>query len=194
MFLQEGLETYEPALLALSEFRRQVRSRLQTVLDEYSTEFSELGLSIDNLKLKGGNLDDQDLAARSSSIVLEKNHGGELYTNYHVSWDLGQQKDTQVRVGAWVWVGIRADRDRLFGALQKQRSLLKKAHLAQDRNGLSRLFLYCDPDSFYNIDDDFRTLIEEWVGLLSGIGGIQPFLSAVASRTNTLPDPELERQ
>ena len=49
-FLQEGLEKYAPALLALSEFRRQVGSKLQAVLDESSSQFLELGLSVADLK------------------------------------------------------------------------------------------------------------------------------------------------
>jgi len=191
-FLQEGLRTYTPALAALSEFRRQVLSKLQNVLDEFSTQLAGCGLSIDNLKPKSMQLDDQGLAARAQSIELERNYGGELYTNYHVIWALDEPKDKQVRVGAWIWLGIRADRNRLFGALQKQQSLLKRADLVQDDNGLARLVLYCDSDLFYNVDGEFRILIEEWVGLLSGIGGVRPFLSSAASRTDAPPERVLE--
>lgn len=181
-FLQEGLSTYAPALVALSEFRRQIRTRLQAVLEERSTELAELGLSVENIGLKSARLDDQNLETSSSSIELEKNYGGDLYANYHVIWDLEEPKDRQVRVGAWIWLGIRADRDRLFSALQKQRSPMRKTRLMQDRNGLSRLLLYSDPDRFYGIDDTFRTLAGEWVDHLSGIGGVQPYLSTAESR------------
>lgn len=179
-FLQEGLYTYAPALVALSEFRRQIRSRLQTVLEEFSTELSAIGLSIDNLKLKAAPLDNESLDATSWWIELDKNWGGQTYVNYHVLWDKKNQKDMQVRVGAWIWLAIRTDRNRLFSALQKRQSLLKQTHLVQDRNGLSRLVFYCNPDSFSSIEDAFRTLMEEWVGLLSSVGGVPPFLAANA--------------
>jgi len=42
-FLQEGFNNYAPALLALAEFRRRIASRLQNVLDEFSSRFDELG-------------------------------------------------------------------------------------------------------------------------------------------------------
>jgi hypothetical protein len=63
-FLQEGLHTYAPALVALSEFRRQLRSRMQTVLDEFSIQLSELGLSVADLKIEGAKLDDPDLSEK----------------------------------------------------------------------------------------------------------------------------------
>jgi hypothetical protein len=197
-FLNKGLCTYAPALAAISEFRRQIRTRMQTVLDDFSAKFSGLGLPVDNLRLLDAKVDDQNSAANSFWIALERNYGGELYTGYQVYCNLEKPEDPQVQVGVWVYVGIRADRDRLFDALQKQRSLIKETHLeearlVQDRNGKSRLSSKCDPSSFYCIEDVFRTLIDEWVDLLSGIGGIRPFLSAVASRTNTLPEEELKR-
>jgi hypothetical protein len=177
-FLQEGLRTYAPALVALSEFRRQIRSRLRTVLDEFSIPFSALGLSVADLRLKGAKLDDSDLGESSSWIGLEKNHGAELYTGYHVQWDLEEPNDEQVWVGVWISVGTRADRDRLFAAFQKQRSPLSKTDLEQYSDGSPYLSAYCDSDLFYSFDETFRILIEEWLGLLSGIGGIRPFLSA----------------
>jgi hypothetical protein len=45
------------------------------------------------------------------------------------------QKGEQVWVGVWIYVGKRADRDRLFGDLQKQRPSQSKAHLEQYRDG-----------------------------------------------------------
>ena len=179
-FLQEGLRTYAPALVALSEFRRQIRLRLQTVLDEFSIQFSGLGLSVADLGPAGVKLDDKDLGETTSWIGLRKNHGAELYTGCHVEWNLEEPKDQQVWVGVWIYVGIRSDRDRLFGALQKQRSPLSKTEYEQYADGSPYLSSYCDSDLFYNFDQTFRTLIEEWVGLLSGVGGIQPFLSAAA--------------
>jgi hypothetical protein len=85
-------------------------------------------------------------------------------------------KEKQVRVGVFVWADKKEKRNSLFRALQKEQKLLKKAHLSQDSNGLSRLALYCDSDLFNSIDEPFRALVEEWIELLAGIGGIQPFL------------------
>ena len=181
-FLQEGLHTYAPALVALSEFRRQIRSRLQTVLND-SIPFSKLGLSVADLRPSGPKLDDSDLGENSSWLGLKKNHGAELYTGCEVQWDLEEPKDKQVWVGVWIYMGrIRTDRDRLFGALQKQRSPLSKTDLEQLPDGSSYLSSYCDSDLFYSFDETFRSLIEEWSGLLSGIGGIQPFLTAASAQ------------
>jgi hypothetical protein len=179
-FLQVGLHTYAPALVALSEFRRQVRSRLQTVLDEFSMQFSGLGLSVADLKLVGTKLDAPDLGRESPWIGLRKSQGAELITGYFVQWELGEPKDKQLWVGVDIYLGIRADRNRLFAALQKRHSPLGKSELEQSSEGSSLLSAYCDPDLFFSFDEPFRTLIEEWVGLLSGVGGIQPFLSAAA--------------
>jgi hypothetical protein len=179
-FLQEGLNTYAPALLALSEFRRQIRSRLQSVLEEFSIQFSGLGISVADLKPDGPKLDDHELDETSSWIGLQKNHGAELYTACNVEWNLGNPKGEQVWVSIWIYVGIRSDRDRLFGALQKQRSPSSKADLERYSNGTSALSSYCDSDRFHSFDQTFRTLVEEWVELLSGVGGVQPFLSAAA--------------
>jgi hypothetical protein len=198
-FLNKGLYTYAPALAAISEFRRQIRTRMQTVLDDFSVKFSGLGLPIDNLKLWDAKVDDQDSVANSFLIALEKNHGGELYTGYQVYCHMEKPENPEIRVGVWVYVGIRADRDRLFGALQKQRSLIKEtqleeALLVQDRNGKSRLSSKCEPSFFYCFDEVFRTLLDEWVEILYGIGGIRPFLSAAESQTNTQREQELENQ
>src|ERR1035438_8183447 len=184
-FLQEGLHTYAPALVALSEFRRQLRSRMQTVLDGFSMQLSELGLSVADLKIEGAKLDDPDLSENCAAIQLRMNDGAGLYASWYVEWDLDLPKGEQVWVGVWIYVGKRADRDRLFGDLQKQRPSQSKAHLEQYRDGTSHLFSYCDSDRFYSFDETFRALIEEWVGLLSGVGGIQPFLS-------TAPAPPIQ--
>lgn len=180
-FLQEGLYAYAPALAALSEFRRQIRSRMQTVLDGFETQFAGLGLSVADLKPAGVKLDDQDLGENGSWIGLRKSHGAALYTGYYVQWDLEEPKDIQVWVGTWIYAGSRADRDRLFGALQKKRSPLSKMDLEQNLDGSPDLSFYCDSDLFYCFDEAFRTLIEQWVGLLTSVGGIKPFLSAVAA-------------
>lgn len=181
-FLQEGLHTYAAAFVALSEFRRQIRSRLQIVLDEFSIQFSRLGFSVADLKPSGDKLDDPDLGEKASWIGLQKNYGSELYTECHVEWNLDEQKDKQVWVGVSIYVGkLRSDRDRFFVALQKQRSPISKTDLEQMTNGSAYLSSYCDSDLFHSFDEPFRTLIEEWVGLLSGVGGIQPFLSAAAA-------------
>ena len=180
-FLQEGLHTYAPALVALSEFRRQLRSRMQTVLDEFSIQLSELGLSVADLKIEGAKLEDPDLSENRAAIQLRMNDGAGLYAGWRVEWDLDLPKGEQVWVGAWIYVGKRVDRDRLFGDLQKQRPSQSKADLEQYRDGTPDLSLYCDSDRFYSFDETFRALIEEWVGLLSGVGGIQPYLSAASA-------------
>ena len=181
-FLQEGLRMYAPALVALSEFRRQIQSRMQVVLDEFSIQFSEIGLSIADLKPASEKLDDPTLGANSASIRLRKTYGAALYAGYYVAWDLGEAKGKQVWVGAWVYVGKRADRDRLFGALQKQHAALSKTDLEQDPDdGSPVLYSYCDPEFFYSFNETFRALVEEWVELLSSVGGIQPFLSGVSA-------------
>jgi hypothetical protein len=83
-FLQEGLHNYGPTCLALSEFRRQVRSRLQTVLDEFSTEFTDLGISVADLRPVGMKLDDSGANEKSSGIELKKNHGAEIHSGYYM--------------------------------------------------------------------------------------------------------------
>lgn len=138
-------------------------------------------MSVADLKPAGVKLDDQDLGENGSWIGLRKSHGAALYTGYYVQWDLEEPKEKQVWVVTWIYVGIRADRDRLFGALQKQHSLLSKTDLGQNSERSSELTFYFDSDRFYGFDEVFRTLIEEWVGLLTSVGGIKPFLSAAAA-------------
>lgn len=177
-FLHEGLRNYAPALLAMSEFRRQVGSRLQGVLDDSSTQFASLGLSVVDWKLAGVKLDDANLNQNSSWIGLRKTHSAELYSGCGVEWDLDEPKTEQVWTEIWVSAGrTRADRDRLFSSLQKQRSPESKTVLDQYSDGSARLYSYCDPDLFFGFDDTFRSLIEEWAAILSGAGGIQPYLS-----------------
>jgi hypothetical protein len=180
-FLQDGWRTYGDALLALSEFRSQVRSRLQAVLDEFSRSFSGLGLSVADLKLQSAWLDDPDLSGYSTGVWLKKHHGADLYSGCSVEWDLGKPKDEQVWVGVWIYAGkVRTDRDRFFDALQKQRSPLSKTDLEKDPDGSAILSSYCDPDLFYSFDETFRTLIEEWVGLISG-DDIKPLLQTLTA-------------
>ena len=141
-FMQEGLRTYPPALVALSEFRRVIHSRLQSVLADYSNEFARLGLPIADLKPAGTKLDESDPG--ETWIGLRKNHGGELYTGYYVQWNLEEPTDQQVWVAADIYVATRADRDRLFGVLQRHSSALVVSHLEQVSDGSSCLYSYCD--------------------------------------------------
>ena len=73
-FLQEGFHSYAPALVAVSEFRRRVRSRLQAVFDEFSADLSGLGLSASELRPVAAKLDGPSLDERSSSVELERNY------------------------------------------------------------------------------------------------------------------------
>ena len=180
-FLQEGLGTYAPAVAALSEFRRQIQSRMQAVLDDFETQFSEIGLSVADLKLRGEKLDSPVLGGNSAEITLRGNRSAEPYSAYYIQWELDQPKGKQVWVGAWVSASKRADRDRLFGALQKQHSASSKTDLEQYSDGTPDLSRYCDLDRFYGFEETFRSLIEEWVRLLSAVGGIQPFLSGASA-------------
>jgi hypothetical protein len=176
-FLQEGFHSYAPALVAVSEFRRLISLKLQGVLEESATRLSDLGLGIDGgLKLKRPSLDDVNLSVSYGSIELEKSQNARFYTNYHVIWHTDGPKEKQVRVGVFVWTDKKEKRNSLFKALQKEQKVLKKVHLSQDPNGLSRLALYCNPELFPKIDEPFRALVEEWIELLASIGGIQPFL------------------
>jgi hypothetical protein len=176
-FMQEGFHSYAPALVAVSEFRRLISLKLQGVLEESSTRLSDLGLGIEGgLKLKRPTLDDVNLSVSHGSIELEKSQNARFYTNYHVTWHTDGPKEKQVRVGVFVWTDKKEKRNGLFKALQKKQNLLKNAKLSQDQNGLSRLALYCDSDLFPTVEEPFRALVEEWIELLAGIGGIQPFL------------------
>jgi hypothetical protein len=177
-FLQEGLHNYAPACVALSEFRRQIRFRLQTVLDEFSTQFAELGLSLVDLKPGDAAPDGPELNGQTSWIGLRKRHRKGLRSAFYVQWNFEEPKRRQVWVGIWIYGGkSRAERDRLFGVLQKQTSPKSETILEQESDGSSQLSSYCDSDHFHTFDGTFRTLIEEWLGLLAGVGGIQPYLS-----------------
>jgi hypothetical protein len=186
-FLQDGRRTYGDALLALSEFRRQLSFRLQTILDEFSRSFSELGLSVADFKLVNEKLDGP--IGSDYGVWLQKRHRDHLYSGCSVEWNAGEPKDEQVWVGVWIYVSkVRSDRDRFFDTLQKQWSHSGKTKLEKDSNGISILSAYCDPDQFYSFDETFRILIEEWVGLLSG-DDIKPFLRP-ASAPLIQPDDE----
>jgi len=193
-FLQAGLDAYAPSLVALSEFRRQIRTRLQTVLAEFTIQLADLGLPVDGLTLKATQLDNEDFADDAFSIVLWKNHGDELYSYYRVVWKSDeQQRDKQVSVGAWVYVRTRSDRDRLFRALAQNRSLPSKhTNLRQLSDGTSELLYHFDPNIFFDLGDHFRAMIQEWVGLLTAVGGVQPFLSNAASETSHVREIVLE--
>jgi len=178
VFLQEGLSNYAPALVALSEFRRQIQATMLTVLGEFSASFSELGLSIENLKLVRANLDDQNLKANSFMVDLKKDYGGGLSAGYYVAWDSEKPAETQVQIAAWVYLGTRPNRDGLFAALTERRTLPNDTELEQNSYGTTVLVSFCNPVDFFAFGDSFRTVIEEWVDLLSAVGGVGPFLSA----------------
>lgn len=179
-FLQEGLQNYAPALVAISEFRRQIRLKLQAVLNDFSRQFSDLGLSVTDLRPTGPKLDDGDLAENTSWIGLGKNYSADLSVGYEIQWDVDEPKDQRVWVEAWVYVGTRAERDRLFATLKQRKSPLSGTDLEQLPDGSPWLSAYCSSDLFCNFDDTFRSLIEEWLELISGAGGVKPFLSTTA--------------
>jgi hypothetical protein len=191
-FLREGLRSYAPALAALSEFRRQIQVTIQAALSDFSPQFSGLGLSVGDLKLVRAKVDDQGLPASSFKIELQKNHGNELYTGYYLAWNSERPREWQVQVGAWIYAGVRTDRDRLFGALKERRLSSKGAELEQNSVGSAVLFSYCDPDAFDAFGDDFRTLIRDWVEILASVGGVRPFLSTAISRSDTPPNTVLD--
>lgn len=180
-FLQEGLRLYPPAVVALSEFQRQVRSRLQYVLDEFSEQFSELGLPVANLKPYESVRNEPDLR-KGTGIGLVKSQGTQLYVYYFIKWDLEKPKEKQAWVAVEIWLNKADSRNRLFSALQQQRSGLTSVNLAQisggEFGGSSHLSSHCDSDQFYTFDDTFRTLLEDCLKLFQGIGGLEPFLTA----------------
>jgi hypothetical protein len=174
-FLQQGFHAYGNALVAIAEFRRQISSPIREVLEEFSVPLSELGLSVDGFKLKRAPMDDGEISASYGSIELEKNSSGHFYANYHILWDLEMPKETQVAVGVWAWASTRPLRDSLYADLQKEKAVLKNATLRKDPNGLSRLVLYIDPNQFYRVHEHFRLLLEDWVELITRIGGVARF-------------------
>ena len=175
-FLQDGLRNYAPALVAVSEFRRQVRSRLQAVFDEFSADLSGLGLSASELRPVAAKLDGPSLDERSSSVELERNYP-ELSIGCYLKWDLRASTDKQVWVGAYIYLKLRADRDRLYAELKKQPSESKTV-LFQSSARSSHLLAYVDADAFQAFDETFRALVEEWMRLLSS-DGIRRFLPPV---------------
>lgn len=182
-FLQEGLRSYAPSLVAISDFRRQVQTRLRDVLNKFSPDFARIGLRVSDLGLVDAKLDGSSLDENSQSVELQKNHGGGFYTAYNLAWDLRKAADKRVWVEASIFVGRQADRDRLYAALQKHCSPGSTAVLSQYRAagaaGGTRLRSYIDPDLFYGFDEAFRTLVKEWVGLLSN-DNVRPFIPTAA--------------
>jgi len=167
-FLQEGLLNYAPACVALSEFRRQVKVRLQSVLDDFSTQFEELGLTTADLKLETAKLDSTDLAEESSYIQLKKAHGGGIYSAYFVEWNITNEINQQLFVGTWIYLPkTRADRDHFFGELTKLHKSRSGTELSQTSDQSSMLTAYVAMDHFHQFEEPFRALIEEWTGLLS---------------------------
>ena|SRR5271165_892844 len=182
-FLLEGFHNYAAALVALSEFRRQVNVKLETVLDEFSSQFAVLGLPTTGLRPVGSKLEDRELWERSAWIGLKKNYGAELYSGCYVAWDFDLEEGEQLYVAVWIYPGRnRAERNRLFSAVQKLHALTSATVLEQYSDGSTELSAYCDRDAFYNFDTAFRTLLEEWIALLSAVeGGLSQYLPAKAT-------------
>ena len=113
---------------------------------------------------------------KSSWIGLKKNQGAGLESGCNIEWDLEQSTGKQLWVTIWIYVGRRADRDRLFSALAHEKGRLPESKTVFERSGGSAsLSSYLDLDLFYSFDATFQTLIQEWEELLRGVGGIQPF-------------------
>ena len=138
-------------------------------------------MPVENHKLVSVKLDGTNLDLSSSYVSLRKDYGNKLMTSFYVEWDLSEPKGDEVWFGFWISVGFRADRDRLFAALQKQRLPSSKTFLEQFSDGTPLLWSSCDKEIFSSFRDVFRTLVAEWIALLSGIGGVQPFLSAAGT-------------
>ena len=180
-FLQEGFNNYAPALLALAEFRRRIASRLQNVLDEFSSRFDELGLSITGLTVAFSKLHDQNLGDKKAWIGLNKNYGAGLDLYYYVQWNFDKPERKQLWVRVWFPGGNRVDRNRLFSAMHRIHSLDSATELKQESDGIY-LTAYCDAATFHNFDATFRTMVEEWIRLLSAIeGGLHKYLPSKAS-------------
>lgn len=173
-FLQDGLEQYAPALLAVSEFRRQVFSRMQEVLDEYSSALAEVGLPNDELKPVGAKLDYSSLAENGSSIALQQNLGNGRYNQYRVEWDWSENDGEQLWAGAWIYLAKKPDRERLYAALEG-RQPGTKTHLQQFNDGTSDFYRCFDPKDFHSFDQVFRALVIDLIEILSSVGGIQRF-------------------
>jgi len=181
-FLQEGLNNYARALVALSEFRRQVTAKFENVLDDFSSRFAELGLPVTDLKFFGSKLEDRELWEKSAWIGLKKNYGNGLHSGCYVMWDFDLPEREQLFVSIWVYTGgNRADRNRLFDAVQKVHAT-NATELEQESDGSAVLSAYCDKGLFYNFDATLRILIEEWVTILSNVeGGLRQYLPTKAS-------------
>jgi len=175
-FLQTGLRTYAPGCLALAEFRRQVLSRMQSVLDESSEAFTALGLPVSNLRPVDQKLDDPDIDKTSWQIAFKTNHGDGLYSGYSVVCQLEETPDQQIWVEAWIYFGKKTDRDQLFRAL-KQVPSEAGFFLEQFSDGTPQMICYGNPESFCQISETFRGLVQQWLRVLKSAGGITPYLT-----------------
>jgi hypothetical protein len=177
-FLEEGLKGYARALVALTEFRRRLKDKMISVLENFGTRLADIGLPIDGLKLEKLYLDELNPSATAAKIVLLPNQNVPFFTNYHINWDAKWAKDTRIRVGVYIWAKDPTKRSILYAALRPRQGSLKKATLSQDPNGLSRLAIYCDADLISTIEEPFRILVEDFVELLEGVDGIRRLLTS----------------
>lgn len=175
-FLQEGVNTYAPAALAMAEFRRQVRSQLQSVLDDSKSQFTELGIDLSALNYDS-NFDDPDATSTSWFVGLRKDQG-RLWGSYYLEWDSEGKEGQKLWVATNLWLKSRQSRIKLFDAL-RQHPVPLSFEIKQGDTGGSLITSYCDEREFYTFPETFRTLIEEWLALLTAIGGIQQFLTPV---------------
>ena len=178
-FLQEGLRKYAPASLALAEFRRQVRIRLQSVVDDFETQFEGIGIpttAVTNNEFKADSAD----AVDTYWFIGFKNHAHGAYASYFLEWDFDLKEGSQVWVGASIYAGRkRSLREDLLDALRKKRSLSSSNDLEPGLEGEAILSAYCNATEIHKFPDVFRSVIEEWVTLLTAIGGIQQSLTPV---------------
>lgn len=173
-FLQTGLRTYAPGCLALAEFRRQVLSQMQDVLDENADAFAVLGIPVKDLRPVQQKLDDPDIVSTSWQIAFKTNHGDGLYSGYSVVCELEETPDKQIWVEAWIYLREKTDRDQLFRAL-KQVPGETGFFLDQFSDGTAQLFCYGNAENFCQISGTFRGLIQQWSRMLKSAGGITPY-------------------
>jgi hypothetical protein len=96
------------------------------------------------------------LNEKSSWIGLKKNQGAGLESGCNIEWDLEQSTGKQLWVTIWIYVGRRADRDRLFSALAHEKGRLPESKTVFERSGGSAsLSSYLDLDLFYSFDATF---------------------------------------
>jgi hypothetical protein len=168
-FLQDGFTNYAPALVAISEFRRQVRTKLQAVVDNFSEQLEKLGLPTGNLKPTPSELDKESLTEMDGLIGIRSTQG--TAQGYYVRWIMDRPAGEQTWIAAWVYASSREERSRLADAVRK----------APKENGTELKFTtqtvclsaYFDPDSFYEFDKPFLILMEKWIDLLTSLGGIR---------------------